>query len=345
MSWTPADAVAYLVADGHAPADAAPDARRLGGGVSNHVIAVDWDGGCVVVKRPLPNLDVDDDWPADLDRVHNEAAAARAYHEILADSPVGTNATAPNVIFEDRDTHTVGFACAPENARMWKAELLDGQVDHEVATTVGRVLGTIHGQAADDADLHADFDTVRPVEQLRLDPYHRTVADRHPAVAEPILDEVARIADTRATLVHGDYSPKNVLVSDRVWILDFEVAHWGDPAFDVAFMTNHLLIKAVHCSRTGIGSFDTYVEAADRFRDGYTSALDEADASAGAQPSAAAIARELAICMLARVDGKSPVAYPDDDTATLLRRVSKAAIDDRIGSVGELVDRLREAAT
>lgn len=46
-------------------------------------------------------------------------------------------------------------------------------------------------------------------------------------------------------------------------VIDFEVIHFGDPAFDAAFLLNHLFIKSVYLSqwRTEI------VEAARRFWD------------------------------------------------------------------------------
>jgi 5-methylthioribose kinase len=344
MIWSPEDAVAYLTDRGHVPADATPSARTLGGGVSNAVVKVTWEDGCVVLKRPLPNLDVESDWPADVARVHNEAAAARAYGDILTDR-LDDRVTTPEVHFEDESTHTVGFECAPAGARMWKANLLDGRIEEGVAATVGEALGLVTAHAADRQDIGDAFASARPFEQLRLDPYHHTVAERHPDVADVIHTEIDRITDVQRTLVHGDYSPKNVLAGERVWLLDFEVAHWGDPTFDVAFMTNHLLIKAVHCEETGAGDFETYVDAARRFRGAFDAAARAFDPSTTVVPEDRHLATELAILMLARVDGKSPVEYVDQGTASLLRKVSKDALADGVGSVERIVDRLRRAVT
>jgi 5-methylthioribose kinase len=342
MTWSADDAAAYLVDRDVVPSEADPSARSLGGGVSNSVVQVTWDEGCVVLKRPLANLDVAADWPADVARVHNEAAAARAYDEILADE-LDDRVTAPAVRFEDRETHTVGFECAPADATMWKRDLLEGRVGPSVAEVVGEALGTVIAHTVARPDIEATFESDRPFEQLRLDPYHRTVADRHPSVADAIEAELDRITGVRRALVHGDYSPKNVLVGEQVWLLDFEVAHWGDPTFDVAFMTNHLLIKAVHCQATGVGRFETYVDAAERFRTAVERAASAVDPSTAVVTDEASLATELAILMIARVDGKSPVEYVDEATASTLRRVSKGALEAGIGSVDALVDRLREA--
>jgi 5-methylthioribose kinase len=316
-TFTPEAAIDHLRAQGVVPPDADATARSLGGGVSNHVHQVTWDDDCLVVKRPLPNLAVEDDWPADIERVHNEAAAIRAYDAVLRDA--GVEARVPRVVSETHEPdHVVAIECAPDGATMWKTDLLDGRVDAGVAAAVGEVLGVVHDAASTDDEVRERFASKRPFDQLRVDPYHRTTAKRHPDVADAIRAEIDRLLDTSRTLVHGDYSPKNVLVDPDgavPWILDFEVAHWGDPAFDTAFMLNHLYIKSIY----NHGQHDDYAAAADRFWTAYDAAVDwdiERETVA-----------ELAVLMLARVDGKSPVEYVTRDAvADALRRVAKRTL-------------------
>jgi 5-methylthioribose kinase len=344
-------AEAYLRGHDVVPAEARLETRSLGGGVSNRVVEVRWDGDCLVVKQPRSNLAVEADWPADVDRVHNEAAAARAYADAVARAGLG--ARVPAVRYENRVDHVVAFECAPAGATTWKRELLDGTVDRSVAVTLGRVLGTIQ-QTAADADGHETFASERPFEQLRLDPYHRTVAGRHPDVADAIAAETERIAGVKRTLVHGDYSPKNVLV-DRTdgetpgdpaqgvastgpaggvtpWIIDFEVAHWGDPAFDAAFMLNHLFIKSVYNHH----SQSAYVDAAFAFWDAYDQRVpwDVEDATVA----------ELGVLLLARVDGKSPVEYVDEGpVADAFRTVAKRTLRDEVETLHEFAAAVRRA--
>ncbi|WP_251329610.1 phosphotransferase family protein [Haloplanus pelagicus] len=309
-------AVEHCRRHGVVPTDADATARALGGGVSNHVYEVTWDDGCVVVKRPLPNLAVADDWPADVDRVHNEAAAIRTYESVLAAAGVG--ARVPGVVCES-DDHVIAIECAPTDAPMWKRELLDGRVDAGVAATVGAVLGAVHDATADDPTVRETFSEKRPFDQLRVDPYHRATARRNPDVADAIRTEIDRILATDRALVHGDYSPKNVLV-DRAagtvpWILDFEVAHWGDPAFDTAFMLNHLYIKSIY----NHDRHAAYADAATRFWDAYDDAV--------RWDIERETVTELAVLMLARVDGKSPVEYVEREAvAGALRRVAKRTL-------------------
>lgn len=313
----------------------AVEAVELGGGVSNRVVMVRGTEDCLVLKQPRPNLAVEADWPADVDRVHNEAAATRVYGSIL--EPTELPAAVPAVRFEDDENHVVGFECAPDDARMWKADLLEGRVDVRVAETVGRVLGAVHREAAEDPELLAPFESKLPFDQLRIDPYHREVARRHPDVAEAVGAATDRLLDSDRTLVHGDYSPKNVLVEDgetfRAWILDFEVAHRGAPAFDTAFMLNHLFIKSVYNADLGA----EYRDAARAFFDAYEERVP--------WDIEAETVEELGVLMLARVDGKSPVEYVERaETKRTLRRIAKRTLTEPIRDLGAFEALVRSEA-
>ncbi len=332
ITLTPETAERYLSQRGTISEPTVIEATALGGGVSNHVIMVETETDCLVLKQPRPNLAVEADWPADVDRVHNEAAATRVYQSILEETEIP--ATVPAVRFEDVENTIVGFECAPENARMWKRDLLDGAVDERVAETVGRVLGRVHSEAADDPTKLAPFESKRPFEQLRIDPYHRTVADRHPDVADAVNAATERLLDSDRTLVHGDYSPKNVLVEDterfRAWVLDFEVAHCGDPSFDTAFMLNHLFIKSVYNAEIGA----EYRSAAKAFFDAYRANVP--------WDIEAETIEELGVLMLARVDGKSPVEYVEKaETKEILRRVAKRTLTESIRDLETFTELVR----
>ena len=330
----------------------AVSANALGGGVSNRVIRVDGRSRCLVLKQPLGNLAVAEDWPADVSRVHNEAAAARAYAAVAREAngserrdQEGWSVSVPEIVFEDERHHVVAMECAPDGAMSWKSELLDGSVDVEVARALGRFLGVAHRSAAGDADLEDRFGNVRPFEQLRIEPYHRTTAARHPDLADAILAETERVLGVRETLVHGDYSPKNVLVdrggmesgdaddpTPTLWLLDFEVAHWGDPAFDTGFMLNHLFIKSVH----NRAQTNEYLDAARAFWRAY-------DEAVGWDTECETV-RELAVLMLARVDGKSPVEYIDEPTGEVLREIARRALTSEIATIGEYASLTREVS-
>jgi len=325
----PATAAAYLRDRGLEPG---PDAtaERLGGGVSNRVVRVSGERS-FVLKQPLPNLAVEDDWPADVSRVHNEAAAARAYADVVATAGLD-DVRVPAVLDENRADHVVVFDCAPDDTAMWKDQLLAGRVDPAVARSLGRLLGTAHRHTAGDGALRATFADETPFDQLRVDPYHRTVAERHPELADAIHEEADRVTGVDRTLVHGDFSPKNVLVGEALWLLDFEVAHWGDPAFDTAFVLNHLHIKAVHLPERR----EALLDAVDAFWDAY--------GSASGWDVERTTVRELAVLMLARVDGKSPVGYTDGETEETLRTVASRALREDTETLSGVRALLREVA-
>jgi aminoglycoside phosphotransferase (APT) family kinase protein len=262
--------------------------KELGGGVSNVVLHVETKTGCLVFKQSLPKLRVAEEWLFDQRRIINE----RHCMELLGDILPGS---APMVRFADDDNFIFAMTCAPPGGRVWKEALLDGDADSTAAERAGALLGEMHRIAAGRKDVHEQFADWEVFRQGRVDPYHRRVMEAHPDLAPWIEDEIERMRAHRVTLVHGDYSPKNLFVyPDRVLMLDFEVAHWGDPAFDVAFCLAHLLLTAIHFPhRTG-----AFLKVAQAYWHGY-----------GDSFVAPATLRELACLLLARVDGKSKEDY------------------------------------
>ena len=317
---------AYLFDAGLTPQEVR--VTSLGGGVSNRVFKVTWSDGCLVIKQPLANLAVDADWPAAVERVNNEAAALRAYASAIEQTDV--SGQVPAVIFASDRDHVLAIECVPSTATMWKQSLLDGHVDTRVATSLGLFLGTVQTAMAGDDSLEHTFADQRPFQQLRLDPYHRTVAERHPSVAPHIEAELDRMDGVRETLVHGDFSPKNVLIDpnrpSNPWILDCEVAHWGDPAFDVAFMLNHLFLKAMYRDEHEVA----FIDAATAFWSAY-------DQSTPWDVESATVT-ELGILMLARIDGKSPVEYITNEAlASHVRSLALTAITTEIRTIDRFI--------
>jgi hypothetical protein len=275
-----------------------PAIESLSGGVANEVLAVRWDGGAVVVKQALPRLRVAADWPFDPKRTRIERDCLEYLDRVL---PAGA---VPSVVTFDAASDVLVISHAPNGGANWKERLLAGDVDPAVGARVGALLGRLHREAAGDAGARERFAEQWPLVQGRVDPFHRTVAGVHPELREAIEREVERLLATRTTLVLGDCSPKNVIAyPDRVLLLDFEVAHWGDPAFDVAFMLCHLVLKARH--RTG--SATALRVCASAFADAHR-------AAAGELPmDDAAVVAELGCLLLSRVDGKSPAEYLRDE--------------------------------
>ena len=215
----------------------------------------------------------------------------------------------PRVLFIDEQDYVLGMTCAPPGAYPWKDALLRGTVDLAVAQQVGTLLGQMHRAAWEDVTLARQFDDLELFRQLRLEPYHQRAAQvaearGDHALAEQLRAGASQITCHRCTLVHGDYSPKNLLVHQGGTLaLDFEVAHWGNPDFDTAFLLTHLALKAIHRP----ASAAAFQAAANTFFESYSRAL-----ARRAPDQVVRGALQQAGCLLvARADGKSPAEYLD----------------------------------
>ena len=273
----------------------------LTGGVSSDISLVEADGRRFCVKRALPRLKVAALWEAPIKRNAAEAAYMRAVARWLPHA-------VPRVLGEDAEAGWFAMDyLAPEDHPLWKAQLLAGIVEVDFAATVGRDLATIHARSAADPTIPVAFANDDTFEAIRVEPYLRATGRAHPKLAARF-DELARVTlTTKRALVHGDISPKNILCGpDGPVFLDAECAWFGDPAFDLAFCLNHLLLKGARegADRTHYGA------ALSALADAYLVGVDWESAD-GLEARAAAL---LPALFLARVDGKSPVEYLTRDS-------------------------------
>jgi aminoglycoside phosphotransferase (APT) family kinase protein len=311
---TEASAVEYLRGRGViGPGPASVEA--LGGGVSNIVLAVTTAQQRVVLKQALPRLRVVREWLAKRERA---LAEARALALAVALAP----GSSPRVLDVDPDRCALTIEAAPADWLTWKERLFDGAADTATAARLGELLAGWHrGTSEQDAGLD-EWDSF---EQLRIDPYYREAARRHPDLAETIIGYVDAMAAGRVCLVHGDFSPKNILLGDSgLWVIDFEVAHRGDPAFDVAFLLTHLSLKAIV-----LPELRTELLAC-------AAAFDVAYREAAPPLVAEYVLGHVGCLMLARVDGKSPVEYLDDAAQVRARAVARSLLAAPPGSLAEL---------
>lgn len=269
--------------------EAVRDARTLTGGVSGTVVAVTLDSLQVVLKQPRRRLAVAADWQAPLSRAEVECRAL-----ILAGQC--TPGAVPDVIAWDPGRRILVMQAAPAGSRSFKLDLLAGSVDPEVGAELGRHLGCWQ-QISHHRVLELGRQQHENFRLLRLDPYYRTTAERRPDCARELHALADETALARDCLVHGDFSPKNVMVGSSTWVLDWEVAHLGDAAFDPAFLLSHLLLKSL--ARPDLAT--DYAAVADAF-------IGELRC-AGRDPDWVRVHRHLGALLVARVAGKSPVDY------------------------------------
>ncbi|UGS36166.1 hypothetical protein DSM104329_02566 [Capillimicrobium parvum] len=298
----------YLRARGIAPAHADVDVRELSGGVSNVVLLARWDGEGVVVKQSLARLRVGVEWHFDRARIYVERACLDALSELLPGA-------APESVFADDPEYVLGMTVAPDGGEVWRDALAAGRYEDDATLGAARLLGRLQAASAARAgELARRFADQMPLIEGRVDPFHRTVAAAHPDLAGRIAVEVDRLLATRSVLVHGDFSPKNLIAygGGRMVLLDCECAHWGDPAFDLAFLLCHLLGDGCHDPDV----VPTAASHARRFWAAYRQAGGQAD-------DEAAVVAELACILLARADGKSPLLGLDDERRAGLRAAGR----------------------
>jgi 5-methylthioribose kinase len=296
----PAALLAYLRATARIGSDEVPKVRTLAGGVSNKTVLVERPGGeAWVLKQALPKLRVKVDWFSDPARIHREAEALRWLPRLAPPNSI------PRLVFEDRGNYLLAMEAVPQPHENFKTVLLGGRPDAKRVRQFGMLLGTIHRNAHRLAvEVAPAFDDRSFFESLRVEPYYEYTAGQVPH-AQPFLDELVAVTrDTRQTLVHGDYSPKNVLVprGGRIRLLDHEVIHWGDPAFDVGFALTHLLSKGHHLPEIRLA----FLISSRLFWDSYLAALGDVPWRATLEPRAV---RHTLGCLLARVAGRSPLEY------------------------------------
>ena len=199
----PGSLPSYLRSRGAVPDGAEIVVTPLSGGISNVVLRAEWSGGAIVVKQSLPRLRVEADWEFDRARIFVE----RSCMDVLADRLPGA---APTVVFSDDARFVLGMSPLPAGGVVWKDAHMAGELDPGRTSAAAELLGQLQSTTAGDRDLALRFDDLMPLEQGRIDPYHRTAAAAHPDLAGRIEVEVQRLLATRGVLVHGDFSPKNL---------------------------------------------------------------------------------------------------------------------------------------
>jgi aminoglycoside phosphotransferase (APT) family kinase protein len=270
--------------------------EALSGGVSSDIWKIVTPRRTFCVKRALAKLKVAADWNAPVERNRYEVAWVRIAHDIVPRA-------VPEILHHD----AAEMFCAmtyldPRDHRLWKSELRGGSAVAADAAEVGRRLGRIHAATANNPEVAAQFPRHDIFHAIRLEPYLEATAAAHPDLREILFGLSRRTGPTRLVMIHGDVSPKNILLGpDGPVFLDAECACIGDPAFDLAFCLNHMLLKCLWnpAAREGFHAcFEAMTQA-------YL-------AEANWEPAATVEQRAASLLpglFLARVDGKSPVEY------------------------------------
>lgn len=326
----------YLIEHGRVPAG---DAGRLSisvlrGGVSNRTVRVRLPGGEEwVVKQALAKLRVSVDWYADPARIHREALGMEALRALAPPGAV------VRLLFEDEESHLLAMEAVREPFENWKEALLAGRIADEAIDQFARLLAAIHaGGARSRLLLSRDFADKSLFAALRVEPYYIYTAGRLPEAADFLRALAAEVMEASQTLVHGDYSPKNILIHDgRLVLLDHEVIHLGDPAFDLGFSLTHFLSKAHHLRYRR----SAFARGARRYWAEYARAV-AAEPFAGEELERRAVRHTLG-CLLARAAGRSRLEYLSEGERSRQAKAAIRLVAQPPARVDELVGRFVES--
>jgi 5-methylthioribose kinase len=298
--------VFYLIEKGVISATDQAEVEVLTGGVSNVVLAITTKDKKLVLKQALAELKVAEKWEADQRRAIVEANAIALFHKLSPDQ-------VPNLVFLDPERFILVLDRVPVGSTVWKSDLLDGVINPDVAAVLGTTLAKWHNFGEKNKEARLQFMEDSLFEQLRIDPFYRFVAAKNELLKPVIGKLIKELEGDKTTIVHGDFSPKNIMVGmdDQVYILDFEVTHVGNPVFDLAFLLAHLLCKKFRTDEPLENKL--LGAAAERFVSTYEVI----------RPIASSLCLHTALIALARVEGKSPVNYLDSSKQSALVSYTK----------------------
>ncbi len=305
-------------------------AEILAGGVSSDILRIDLPARSprlsFCFKRALAKLKVAADWRAPVERNHAEVEWMRVAEEQAPGS-------VPRILGEDEQAGAFAMEyLAPAAHPVWKNELRDGNIQTETAAAVARIIAAIHAGTAQRADIAQRFANDHIFHPIRLEPYLLATAAHHPDCAARLYELAETTARTKLALVHGDLSPKNILVTARGPILlDAECAWYGDPAFDLAFCLNHMLLKCLWRPQWR----ERYLACYDALASTYLERVSWEPRAA----IEARVAQLLPGLFLGRVDGKSPAEYlAGDKDKERVRRVARSFLLEPVDRLGAMRD-------
>jgi len=324
----PDQLVHYLRAHGRIGSDEKPEVQSLPGGVSNRTLLVRRrHGECWVIKQALPQLRVATAWFSSPARNHAEAMALRWLPGLAPPD------TIPGLVFEDPENHLLAMRAVPSPHENWKTLLLNGRLKEEHVRQFAALLGRVHRTSSErKAELLPIFQDQSFFESLRLEPYYAYSASQLRDAAPFLTGLIRETRQHQDCLVHGDYSPKNVLIhADRLVLLDHEVIHFGEPAFDLGFSLTHLLSKAHYLQ----DQRKSFVSAAHLYWSSYLQAVAPFHQTADFESR---VVRHTLACLLARVAGRSVLEYFDSDHRRAQQTVVLQLIPSIPQSATELID-------
>ena len=292
----------YLANEGIVHEKDEPFVEQLGGGVSCDVWKVSVGENSWVLKQALDRLRVEADWYSDIERIHREHEVMEILYALLPKGSI------PKVVYTDYVNHVYMMTAADGFTQTWKDGLMNQDFNPSFAKKAATLLAAIHecSNRIPVAEKTKLLDQ-KYFRQLRIDAFHLTVVKKYPHLTSAVQKLINELTTQKQCLVHGDFSPKNMLINKDgdLMLIDFEVAHWGNPVFDIAYCLGHLMLKGWHLDKK-----EKALQLIETFLISYDRSVDD-------------LIPHLGLMLLARMDGKSPVNYiKDENVKNAIRKVA-----------------------
>lgn len=298
----------------------------LRGGVSNKAILYEGEAFSLVVKQALKKLRTESPWYSNPERLKVEANALDWLNRTLPDN------TVPKRIFFDEKENILGMEAVSQPHDNLKELLLSGFPADDLIVKMGELLGAIHSNGFGDDYAKKLFSDQTYFRNLRIEPYYEYTSGEKPELKKFFVDLISSSCGIRHTIVHGDYSPKNILVKNKhLVLLDHEVMHYGDPAFDVGFALTHFLSKSNHFNDSSLMKYASIFWSSYKARVLFPDSLFEERC----------VNHTLA-CLMARVHGRSPLEYLTATQKLRQSEITSTLIYEKLKTPSQLFAQFRK---
>ena len=154
----------------------------------------------------------------------------------------------PKIIFFDENKSLLAMEAVAPSFRLLTYELLQGKVNYGLVKNLANFYASLHNATYAHISLKTEFYSKELFKKSKIGCYHeelyRSLADKN--IQRQIKETITKSYRNEIALIHGDAQPKNILVKgDKFYILDWEVAHYGDPAYDLGCLMAHYLLSGI----------------------------------------------------------------------------------------------------
>lgn len=253
--------------------------ERLQGGLLNYVWRVDGKPKSIIVKYFPPYIATVPEVSLDDKRMLIEARALQAFQTGgIFSSLNNNNIRPPQIYYADESRKFLVMEDIENEPNIKKASnwILADLSGKEAGEIIGNFIGNLHSLSFSRTDLAGNFENCS-IQKTRLDFQYKAIA---PLLKQAGIEDYQILGDKVSKLgekylqkgknvIMGDLWPNSIIpVADGLRIIDWELAHYGYPAQDLAHFAAHLWMKsnraktkteAEELDRMLASFFDSYV--------------------------------------------------------------------------------------